>query len=163
MYNRQRHKSEIHLATSLNRPALAHSQLAVLQHSTMAPAATSTCQDVTIPVIPELYDPNFLDVLLPKDDAPPVPAKVQEPSHPMIDALKASVNRTRTTNNDPAYASTLSATLDAFQALKPHYFDTKLHHILADAWAEDPALTLRIIWNSRSIHDGKGDRNIFYQ
>ncbi|KAI0262261.1 hypothetical protein BGY98DRAFT_1092197 [Russula aff. rugulosa BPL654] len=35
--------------------------------------------------------------------------------------------------------------------------------VLAKAWAEDPALTLKIIWNTRSIHDGKGDKELFYR
>lgn len=130
----------------------------------MAPAATSTSQNVTLPVIPELYDPKFLDVLLPKSDAPSAEVDVQKAaSHPMMDALMATSNRTRTQNSDPAYSSTLSATLDAFQSLQPQSFDTGLKYTLANAWKEDPGLTLRIIWNSRSIHDGKSDREVFYQ
>lgn len=35
--------------------------------------------------------------------------------------------------------------------------------VLARAWAEDPALTLKIIWNTGSIHDGKGDKELFYR
>jgi len=35
--------------------------------------------------------------------------------------------------------------------------------LLAKLWAEDPALTLRVIWNTRSIHDGKGDKELFYK
>ncbi|KIJ09162.1 hypothetical protein PAXINDRAFT_87872 [Paxillus involutus ATCC 200175] len=35
--------------------------------------------------------------------------------------------------------------------------------MLENAWAEDPALTLRMIWSARSIHDGKGDKELFYR
>ena len=31
------------------------------------------------------------------------------------------------------------------------------------AWAEDPDLTLKIIWNLRSIHDGKSEKEGFYR
>lgn len=128
----------------------------------MAPPAAATCQNVTLPVIPELYDANFLDALLPKRDVSMEP-KVEEPHHPMMDALKAFAHRTRTTNLDAAFSSTLSPTLDAFQTLRPGCFNPYLRHILKKAWEEDPELTLRIIWNSRSIHDGKGDKEVFYQ
>ncbi|EKM53550.1 uncharacterized protein PHACADRAFT_163867 [Phanerochaete carnosa HHB-10118-sp] len=72
-----------------------------------------------------------------------------------MDALKAAANRTLTENWDPAYKSTLSPTLDAFQSLRPGWFDSDLGDTLKKAWAVDPEVTLRIIWNSRSIHDGK--------
>ena len=81
----------------------------------------------------------------------------------MMDALKATAHRALTENWDPAYSSTLSATLDAFQSLRPGWFDINLGDTLKKAWAEDPELTLRIIWNSRSIHDGKSDKEVFYQ
>lgn len=129
-----------------------------------APPASASCQDVTLPVIPELYDANFLDTLLPKRDVLVEPkVDVEEPRHPMMDALKAAANRTHTQNRDPAYKSTGSPTLDAFQWLRPGYFQPSLRGILDRAWAEDPELTLRIIWNSRSIHDGKSAKEIFYQ
>ncbi|KIP08703.1 hypothetical protein PHLGIDRAFT_68973 [Phlebiopsis gigantea 11061_1 CR5-6] len=86
----------------------------------------------------------------------------------MIDALMTTENRTRTTNDDPAYASTLSPTLDLFQALRPECWADDLDGVplstkLEKAWQENPELTLRLIWNSRSIHDGKSDRELFYQ
>lgn len=138
----------------------------------MAPVTAASSQNVTLPVIPELYDPNFLDVLLPKRDAPlavDVEMKEPEPTHPMIDALMTTENRTRTTNNDPAYASSLSPTLDLFHTLRPECWsydmpgEPSLSEKLEKAWKENPELTLRLIWNSRSIHDGKSDREVFYQ
>ncbi|THG96158.1 hypothetical protein EW026_g5631 [Hermanssonia centrifuga] len=125
--------------------------------------AASTSQIVTLPVIPELYNPSFLDVLLPVRGATASVQKSQtEPRHPMMDALKASASLTLTENLSPAYSSTSSAVLDAFQTLKPYASDSNIPAALKKAWAEDPQLTLRLIWNSRSIHDGKGEKEVFY-
>ncbi|KAH9842443.1 uncharacterized protein C8Q71DRAFT_793946 [Rhodofomes roseus] len=129
------------------------------------PAATSS-QNVTLPVIPELYSPDFLDILLPVKqqivhELVPEPAPVAQ--NPMMDALKATAHRTSTANGAPAYLSTLSPALDAFQALRPSAFGPNIGLYLDAAWAEDPQLTLRIIWQLRSIHDGKGEKEVFYQ
>ena len=116
--------------------------------------------------MPELYDAGFLDRLLaqiPVDSQMKDIAKDVTPGNPMIDALVASASRTRTDNRSPAYSSTGSATLDAFQMLKPHSPRKALYPLLSKAWAEDPHLTVRMIWNTRSIHDGKGDKDTFYR
>ena len=137
-----------------------------LSSSRMAPPTVASSQNVTLPVIPELYNPDFLDVLLPADSATTIEQKVENVVYnPMMEALKASAqgSRTLTDNLDPAYSATGSPTLDAFRSLKPHHYDSDLKRILAKAWEEDPQLTLRLIWNSRSIHDGKNDRDVFYQ
>lgn len=194
-----------------SKAGLAHSGSAAPPNVEMAPSAAASSQNVTIPVIPELYDPNFLDALLPKHDVPLSPeAKAEEPNHLIFDALKITANRTQTTDDDPAHCSTLSATHDAFLTLRPDNFypmffpfkpydygsldpelsddefsdselsdresteaglgrlpnvgpSADLNDILSKAWEEDPALTLRIIWNCRSIHNGKNQREIFYQ
>lgn len=127
-------------------------------------AAAATSQDVTLPFIPELFNPTYLDVLVPLRGDDAVSTK-NEPkaSHPMIDALKATSHRAFTENGSPAFNSTLSATLDAFQSLRPHCAGSEVTRLLEQAWKEDPGLTLRIIWNVRSIHDGKGDKELFYQ
>lgn len=124
--------------------------------STASPLFLSS-QNVTLPSLPELFDPNFLDVLLPRGDSEET-LKKQAPNSLNT---TASDSRTVTTNGAAALESTGSATLDAFNGLNvrsPSKFET----ILRDAWAEDPGLTLRIIWNMRSIHDGKGDKELFY-
>ncbi|KIJ13342.1 hypothetical protein PAXINDRAFT_81425 [Paxillus involutus ATCC 200175] len=80
----------------------------------------------------------------------------------MVDALRSTAHQKLTANAAPTFDSTLIPTLDAFFGL-----DTcapgQLGRMLENAWAEDPALTLRIIWNARSIHDGKGDKEVFYR
>lgn len=133
-------------------------------------AATASSQNATLPDIPELYNPNFLDVLLPPVDVkvPDVVTESKQPSgstarNPMMDALQSTANQAFTTNLAPAYSSTGSATLDAFQFLSGHCSMSQMNAYLKDAWAEDASLTLRIIWNLRSIHDGKGDKETFYR
>ncbi|KAG6915849.1 hypothetical protein DXG01_009608 [Tephrocybe rancida] len=128
-------------------------------------AAAASHQNVTLPDIPELYDPSFLDVLLPaskvRKGAPAKPV-AEAPKNMMMDALKGT-HHTLTENNAPAYSSTLSPTLDAFQNLSSATSIQQFNKYLENSWAEDPELTLRIIWNIRSIHDGKGDKELFYK
>jgi hypothetical protein len=134
--------------------------------STPASAAASTSQTVTLPHIPEVFNPDFLDVLLP----PPPPSLSTDgnvgapvPKSAFMDALKSVAYHKITENGAPAFSSTLSSTLDAFQSLSVHMDTLTIDGVLGRAWAEDPALTLKIIWNTRSIHDGKGDKELFYR
>jgi len=130
---------------------------------------SASSRPILLPEIAELHNPNFLDILL--------PAPVQSAQHavqvdseetstsrnPMMDALKATIHQTFTANFAPAYSSTLSATLDAFTGLAPYTFGTQVGKYLDNAWKEDSDLTLRLIWNLRSIPDGKGDKELFYR
>jgi hypothetical protein len=133
--------------------------------STPASAAASTSQIVTLPHIPELFYPNFLDVLLPPRPALSADANVGAPvpKSAFMDALKSVAHHRITENGAPAFSSTLSSTLDAFQSLSVHMDTRTIDGVLARAWAEDPALTLKIIWNTRSIHHGKSDKELFYR
>lgn len=142
----------------------------------MASIHVLSSQISTLPEIPELYNPNFLDLLIPavrKQPATRYAQKLTEkpsaagstgqaPRNIMMEALQSTAHRTWTDNHAPAYSSTLSPTLDAFQGLsnaKGYEFKTYLD----TAWAEDPALTLRIIWSTRSIPDGIGNKDVFYR
>ncbi|KAF8993016.1 hypothetical protein BDQ17DRAFT_1392732 [Cyathus striatus] len=137
--------------------------------STIADPRTATSQVITLPNIPELFNPNFLDILLPptnhssdtklpnQNENPPAPPNA------MIEALKLTGNRTYTENRARAYNSTGSPLLDAFQLLNSYLKRAKIARHLSKAWMEDPSLTLKIIWNLRSIHDGKGDKRLFYR
>ncbi|KAH9930860.1 uncharacterized protein B0H18DRAFT_1116569 [Fomitopsis serialis] len=130
------------------------------------PPATASSQNVTLPVIPELYSPDFLDIILPVQQNvvhEPAPTTVPEARNPMMDALQATAHQTFTENGAPAFSSTLSPTLDAFQALRPYAHGPSIPRYLDASWEDDPQLTLRIIWHLRSIHDGKGEREVFYQ
>ena len=131
-----------------------------------APAAVASSQNVTIPALPELYDANFLDRLVPKikstSEATESSQDVQT-VNPMMEALKGSTHRTHTTNSAQTYDSTSSATLDAFHMLRPFTSGSDIYSCLDKSWKEDPGMTLRVIWNLRSIHDGKGEKELFYQ
>jgi len=132
----------------------------------MASSASATSsQNVTLPVIPELFDPNFLDILIPPSTDGRVPVRVVTPTinNPMMDALQSTAHHAFTENDAPTYDSTLSATLDAFKGMSRYAYGDKVNHYLAKAWEEDPELTIRIIWNLRSIHDGKAEKEAFYR
>ena len=125
------------------------------------PPASSTSQVVTLPFIEELYDPNFLDILLPA--AKDIPSAMEVGGgnrNPLMEALRSTTNQSFTTNSAPAYSSTGSATLDAFLGLNG--LGSEINRYLEDAWNADAGLTLRIIWNLRSIHAGKSDKEGFY-
>jgi hypothetical protein len=123
-------------------------------------------QIIVLPDIPELYDDNFLDILLPVKDglntigrATTTPATV----NPVIEALRENSRRTFTENGAPAYNSTNSAILDAFNNLSKHTPGSDVTGYLSKSWTEDPELTLRLIWTLRSIPDGKGLKETFYR
>lgn len=141
-----------------------HPQYRLRMVSTSALLASS--QNVTLPPLPELYDANFLDTLLPlKEKSAPTLTSTPEPQpqNALMNALKSNAHQTYTTNAAKAYDSTDSPVLDAFQHLTPYSSAYDIHDSLSKAWAEDPQLTLRIIWNARSIHDGKGEKELFYR
>ncbi|KAF8911678.1 hypothetical protein CPB84DRAFT_1743043 [Gymnopilus junonius] len=126
-------------------------------------ARTST-RNFLLPEIPELFKKDFLDILLPSaNDAMQVESQAAPVStNPMMDALKATTHQTYTENMAMAYSSTLSPTLDAFRGISRYTSGPEMARYLDSAWKEDPNLTLRIIWNLRSIHDGKGEKEAFY-
>lgn len=125
---------------------------------------TASERSVTLPAIPELYNKDFLDVLIPGDVALIVdPQEVVAPGNPMMEALKATSYQTYIANGARAYSSTLSATLDAFTSLSRYTSQSDMEYYLSRSWEEDPVLTLHIIWNLRSIHDGKGEKEAFYR
>jgi hypothetical protein len=132
--------------------------------STMSvPGQASTCQIVTLPHIPELFDSNFLDVLLPPRTTSAAKVDIPQPENAFMNALNSVAHRKYTENGSPAFKSTQSPTLDAFYNLYPEITKEHINIVLSKAWEEDSNLALRIIWNTRSIHDGKGDKELFYK
>ena len=107
------------------------------------PPASASSHIVTLPFIAELYNPNFLDILLPvaKDVTMVVDGTKK---NPLKEALQSTTNQSLTTNGAAAYSSTGSAPLDAFHALNIT-FGSEVNRYLEDAWNEDAGLTLRII------------------
>jgi hypothetical protein len=133
--------------------------------STQSPGAIATSQIVTLPPIPELFDPNFLEALIPVTQDAPTPKgeDAEVASNAMMDALRTSAHQKLTTNSASAFSSTLLYTLDAYLGLRTSIPGEKVDRYLENAWAEDPSLTLRIIWSTRSIHHGKGEKELFYR
>ena len=126
-------------------------------------------RDVTIPFLPELRDPNFLDCLLPPPTVVPS-AKPKGNAQPaqgaaFMAAMTQVSNRRRTTNRAPGFASTLDPTLDAFDGLsqQTNWNDIKPLTTLRRSYEHDPVATVKIIFNLRSIHEGKSEREGFYR
>ncbi|KAF8448226.1 hypothetical protein BGX38DRAFT_1093248 [Terfezia claveryi] len=82
---------------------------------------------------------------------------------PSTPSRGAPENLTLTTNNMPAYASTLTPTLDLFSDLQGDISPPMLHDLLTQSWNMDPLETLKIIFQCRSIHLGKGEKDNFYR
>ncbi|KAK6537242.1 hypothetical protein TWF694_011439 [Orbilia ellipsospora] len=127
-----------------------------------------TSQIVTLPHLPELYNPRYLDILLPprvssQASASSTKDAASVPSNPMMSALEDTANRTRTENMAPAYRSTGDALLDAFHRPTASDSPEVINRYLAPAWEKDPETALRIIFYLRSIHDGKNDKSLFYR
>ncbi|KZV96991.1 hypothetical protein EXIGLDRAFT_732060 [Exidia glandulosa HHB12029] len=120
---------------------------------------------VTLPTLPELYDPTFFDALLPGTPKPIELPKERDapPANAFMDALNDTANLVRTTNMAFAHASSGSACLDAFSGLNSYTAVTQYDAILSKSWAEDPLKTLRIIWHLRSIHEGQSANEAFYR
>ena len=68
-----------------------------------------------------------------------------------------------TENADIAFSSTRSSLLDLFQELETVISGPRARELLEVAWKQDSAATLKLIWNARSIHLGKGERQTFYR
>ncbi|RGP77530.1 hypothetical protein FLONG3_4315 [Fusarium longipes] len=68
-----------------------------------------------------------------------------------------------TENGDLAYRYTENALVDLFHELEEVVSGPRLNELLFAAWRENPIATLRIIFNSRSIHLGKSSRTTLYR
>ncbi|CAG7563896.1 unnamed protein product [Fusarium equiseti] len=68
-----------------------------------------------------------------------------------------------TENGDLAYRNSEDALVDLFHELEEVVSGPRLNELLSAAWKENPVATLRIIFNSRSIHLGKSSRITFYR
>ncbi|KAG9090252.1 hypothetical protein FRC06_001158, partial [Ceratobasidium sp. 370] len=127
-------------------------------------SSTSTSSNVAVPRSAEIVKPvaQLLEQLLPVKDKPVAADPAASSGNALIDALKKTQNQARTWNDAEAYKSTESPTLDAFSGLNAHSSSADIHKQLAASWQESPELTLRIIWNMRSIHEGHSNKLGFY-
>ncbi|MBE3042873.1 DUF2828 family protein, partial [Candidatus Bathyarchaeota archaeon] len=72
-------------------------------------------------------------------------------------------NTMATENKDKAHKSTTNPLVDLFAELEELVSGPRLGDLLDAAWAHDSLTTLKIIFNSRSIHLGKASRVGFYK
>ncbi|KAF3769792.1 hypothetical protein M406DRAFT_247767 [Cryphonectria parasitica EP155] len=79
------------------------------------------------------------------------------------DAPSDMQNKMLTENADIAYRSTTEPLVDLFTELEDVVSGPRLLELLERAWRVDPVVTLKIIFNSRSIHLGKASRHTFYR
>ncbi|WEW60157.1 hypothetical protein PRK78_005642 [Emydomyces testavorans] len=79
--------------------------------------------------------------------------------------LLAFRNRALTENHGVTFASTESPLVDLFHTMDGEWTKKKEKDLTTQldlAWKEDPLACLKLIWNTRSIHLGKGNRHMFY-
>ncbi|OXG42946.1 hypothetical protein C359_02275 [Cryptococcus neoformans Bt120] len=82
--------------------------------------------------------------------------------HPFIEALK-NIPDILTEKGALAHKTTDSPLVDLFFDLAPGIASDQLYKLLEAAWTEDSLATLKIIFHSRSIHEGKGFKDGFYR
>ncbi|RYP46486.1 hypothetical protein DL768_007319 [Monosporascus sp. mg162] len=98
----------------------------------------------------------------------------ETPTHPFMAGLKSHgmdvtperqdmENKMFTENGGLANRSTGSPVLDLFSSLEEVISDPHLIELLNAAWADDPLMTLKVIFNARSIHLGKAEKVTFYR
>lgn len=71
-------------------------------------------------------------------------------------------NKTLTDNTDVTNISSKNALVDLFYDIGEGTSHSQLSEVLTSAWKEDALLTLKIIFNARSIHLGKSSRKAAY-
>ncbi|KAK4460390.1 hypothetical protein QBC42DRAFT_298623 [Cladorrhinum samala] len=95
-------------------------------------------------------------------------ADINLPGSKFMEALQTPTadlagNYMLTENDDVAFGSSTSALVDLFYELEETVSGPRLNQLLHAAWAEDALLTVKIIFNARSIHLGKSSRKVFYR
>ena len=84
------------------------------------------------------------------------------PAPKFFSALESETKITETENGAPAYSTTLNACLDMFGTIGGCRNNIEEAQRLFDAaYAENPELALRILFYSRDVRGGMGERNIF--
>lgn len=105
-------------------------------------------------------------------------AEAQKPgdAHPFMEGLQSQQekldtggparnmeSKMLTENADVAHRSTNDSLVDLFTELEDVISGPRLLELLDSAWRYDPAATLKIMFNARSIHLGKASRQTFYR
>lgn len=95
--------------------------------------------------------------------APFVAALEQSHIHHRTEDDLARDNKATTSNEDVTNISSRNALVDLFHDLSEHTRSDKLKSLLEGAWKIDPLLTLKVIFNARSIHLGKSNKVASYK
>ncbi|KAK0705701.1 hypothetical protein B0H67DRAFT_594777 [Lasiosphaeris hirsuta] len=74
-----------------------------------------------------------------------------------------AANKMYTENGDIAHRSTNEPLVDLFYELEEVVSGPRLRELLDAAWERDALMTLKVIFNARSIHLGKSSRTAFYR
>ncbi|KAK8061321.1 hypothetical protein PG994_007687 [Apiospora phragmitis] len=132
------------------------------------PSTTAELQGATEGLSLEDGPTNVLEAKSEGDEAPTQPFMKGLLSHETDakDEQQQQANNENlmlTENNDVAYRSTQEPLLDLFAELEEVISGPRLYELLNMAWQKDPLMTLKIIYNARSIHLGKASRTTFYR
>ncbi|WVQ93053.1 hypothetical protein IAU59_000117 [Kwoniella sp. CBS 9459] len=121
-----------------------------------------------LPTPPHILIPS----LVPSGKPAPAPkahvASAPKPAEPkpswaaFIPALQRAPD-TLTNKGAEAYTSTSDPLVDLFFELTPGVTASRIYELVEAAWAKDSLTTLKLIFQTRSIHEGKGWREGFYQ
>ncbi|KAI0064136.1 hypothetical protein BV25DRAFT_345888 [Artomyces pyxidatus] len=65
------------------------------------PTAAASSQDITLPHIPELYDPDYLEALLPADPLPSANSPLPATQNSFMNAFKVTSHQVYTENMHP--------------------------------------------------------------
>lgn len=81
-----------------------------------------------------------------------------------VDSTSLAVeNKMPTDNGDVVYRSSGNPVLDLYIETKVGIGGELMRGLLETAWAEDPKLTLKVLFHARSIHLGKGEQKTVYR
>jgi hypothetical protein len=99
----------------------------------------------------------------PVKKAPFIAGLEKHQSYLRTEDVFAAWNQTFTANSDVTNISSKNPLVDLFYDLDESSDATQLKTLLENAWASDPLLTLKIVFNARSIHLGKSDKIAAYK
>lgn len=99
----------------------------------------------------------------PAKKAPFLAGLERSAAHVRTEADLAADNKKLTENTDVTNISSNNSLVDLFHDLSESTIPENLKWLLERAWKEDPLMTLKIIFNARSIHLGKSSRITAYK
>ncbi|KAF2021974.1 hypothetical protein BU24DRAFT_417618 [Aaosphaeria arxii CBS 175.79] len=99
----------------------------------------------------------------PVEPSPFIEALKKHEAHVKTEEQLLAENKTLTENADVTNVSAKNPLVDLFYDLSQGTTGERLETLLQNAWNMDALMTLKIIFNSRSIHLGKSDKFVAYK